>query len=190
MEKDFSGTLAIDLGNTNTVIAFQGEKSADLVLIEIPSITSSPGIVPTVIWYENESLKKMIGVSALKMKNHSNSDKFYHFNFKRLIGNPYEKLNNKILSPSESGEKFFKLLWEKIPSKFHIKRLVLTAPIDTYKGYRKWLVSLCEQLPVNEVALIFFLTLPCTLVYLCFCVEPCKLCRAKDKIGPSIPVPK
>ncbi len=154
MEKDFSGTLAIDLGNTNTVIAFQGEKSADLVLIEIPSITSSPGIVPTVIWYENESLKKMIGVSALKMKNHSNSDKFYHFNFKRLIGNPYEKLNNKILSPSESGEKFFKLLWEKIPSKFHIKRLVLTAPIDTYKGYRKWLVSLCEQLPVNEVALV------------------------------------
>ena len=30
MEKNCSGTLAVDLGNTNTVIAFQGEKDEDL----------------------------------------------------------------------------------------------------------------------------------------------------------------
>ena len=35
-----------------------------------------------------------------------------------------------------------------------IKRLVLTAPIDTYKGYRKWLVSLCEKLSIDEIALV------------------------------------
>jgi hypothetical protein len=51
-------------------------------------------------------------------------------------------------------------------------------------------VGVQVERPVNEVALIFFLTLPCTLVYLCFCVEPCKLCQPKDKVGPSIPVPK
>lgn len=49
---------------------------------------------------------------------------------------------------------FFKILWENIPIEFNIKRLVLTAPIDTYKGYRKWLISLCESLPINEVALV------------------------------------
>ena len=46
---NFSGTLAIDLGNTNSVIAFQDEKDRDSVLIEIPGITSSPGVVPTVV---------------------------------------------------------------------------------------------------------------------------------------------
>ena len=35
-----------------------------------------------------------------------------------------------------------------------IKRLVLTAPIDTYKGYREWLVNLCEEISVDEIALV------------------------------------
>ena len=55
MENSFSGTLAIDLGNTNTVIAFQDEKDISSVLIEIPQITSSPGVIPTAIWHEEAS---------------------------------------------------------------------------------------------------------------------------------------
>ena len=90
----------------------------------------------------------------MKKKNLSYSEKFFHSNFKRLIGNPIERQKERVLSPIESGEKFFKILWENIPTEFNIKRLVLTAPIDTYKGYRKWLISLCESLPINEVALV------------------------------------
>ena len=33
MEENLSGTLAIDLGNTNTVIAFQDQKDVNSVLI-------------------------------------------------------------------------------------------------------------------------------------------------------------
>ena len=154
MEKIFSGTLAVDLGNTNTVIAFQSEEDEDSVLIEIPDITSSPGVIPTAVWFEGESNNAKIGVSALRMRNISNSKIYFHSNFKRLIGNPLERHNEKLLSPIESGEKFFKVLWENIPKEFNIKRLVLTAPIDTYKGYRQWLISLCEDLPINEIALV------------------------------------
>ena len=42
----------------------------------------------------------------------------------------------------------------KYSSKYEIKRLVLTAPIDTYKGYREWLVNLCGKLSVDEIALV------------------------------------
>ena len=154
MEKNFSGTLAVDLGNTNTVIAFQGENEEDTKLLEIPGITSSPGVIPTVIWYENQENTTRIGESALKKKNISNSEIYFHSNFKRLIGNPIETQRKKILSPSESGKEFFRILWENIPKEFDIKRLVLTAPIDTYKGYRKWLIDLCEGLPINEIALV------------------------------------
>ena len=48
MESIFQERFAIDLGNTNTVIAFQDEKGKDSILLEIPGITSSPGIIPTV----------------------------------------------------------------------------------------------------------------------------------------------
>ncbi len=154
MENILSGTLAVDLGNTNTVIAFQQEKQINPILIEIPHITSKPGVIPTVVWFEEGSEITKIGESALKMKNKVNSDLFFHSNFKRLIGNPFEKNNHKILSPTESGAKFFEILWKSIPEEYAIKRLVLTAPIDTYKGYREWLISLCEELKVDEIALV------------------------------------
>ena len=154
MEKNFSGTLAIDLGNTNTVIAFQNEKDNDSVLIEIPGITSTPGIVPTAVWFEGEGKMAIIGLSALKKRNCCNSEIYFYSNFKRLIGNPFERKDEKLLSPIETGEKFFQILWENIPKQLDIKRLVLTAPIDTYKGYRKWLINLCKELPINEIALV------------------------------------
>ena len=155
MQKRLSGTLAIDLGNTNTVVAFQDEKDINSILVEIPDITSSPGIIPTAVWFEESSKTPKIGIGALKMKENFNSELFFHSNFKRLIGNPIEKTNQKkILNPNECGEKFFKLLWARIPKKYEIKRLVLTAPIDTYKGYRAWLVNLCREISVDEIALV------------------------------------
>ena len=155
MEENLIGTLAIDLGNTNTVIAFQDQKGKNPNLVEIPNITSSPGIIPTAVWFEKPSKILKIGVSAMKMRNNSNSDLFFHSNFKRLIGNPVEKISQaNILTPTECGENFFKFLLGNIPKKYEIKRLVLTAPIDTYKGYREWLVNLCEKVSVDEIALV------------------------------------
>ena len=155
MEESLSGTLAIDLGNTNTVVAFQDQKDINSVLVEIPNITSSPGVIPSAVWFEEPSKITKIGISALKMRDNSNSDLFFHSNFKRLIGNSIEKINQKnILNPNECGEKFFQILWANIPHKYEIKRLVLTAPIDTYKGYREWLVNLCEEISVDEIALV------------------------------------
>jgi len=155
MEENLSGTLAIDLGNTNTVVAFQDQKDINTILVEIPNITSSPGVIPTAVWFEEPTTILKIGKSALKMRDSSNSDLFFHSNFKRLIGNPNEKINQKnILNPTECGKKFFKYLWANIPQKYEIKRLVLTAPIDTYKGYREWLVNLCGEISVDEIALV------------------------------------
>ncbi len=155
MEEHLSGTLAIDIGNTNTVVAFQDQKDINSVLIEIPNITSSPGVIPTAVWFEEPSKIPKIGISAIKMRDNSNSDLFFHSNFKRLIGNSIEKNNQKnTLNPNECGEKFFQILWANIPQKYEIKRLVLTAPIDTYKGYREWLVNLCEEISVDEIALV------------------------------------
>jgi len=155
MEESLSGTLAIDLGNTNTVVAFQDQKNINPILVEIPNITSSPGVIPTAVWYEESSKTLKIGISALKMRDNNNSDLFLHANFKRLIGNPIEKINQQnLLKPVECGEKFFKFLIANIPKKYEIKRLVLTAPIDTYKGYREWLVNLCQEISVDEIALV------------------------------------
>ena len=154
MRTSYEGTLAVDLGNTNTVVSFQDEKESNSILVDIPQITRSPGIIPTALWFDENSNISRIGMQAIEMNDLNNTDEFFYINFKRLIGNALEKSQNKYLIPTESGRKFFKVLWRNIPKKFKVKRLVLTAPIDTYKGYRQWLISLCSDLPVEEIALV------------------------------------
>ncbi len=155
MTEKIIGTLAIDLGNTNTVLTFQSERSSKPKLLEMPLITKSPGIIPTALWYEeNKCEQAVIGTEALKIFNENKQEEYFYSNFKRLIGNPNEEQTEKYLSPEEAGEKFFKRVWDYIPEIFVVKRLVLTAPIDTYKGYRRWLVSICNKLPIKEIALV------------------------------------
>ena len=154
MSEELKGTLSIDLGNTNTVIAFQDEKSISPILIEIPNITRCAGIIPTAIWYENDTTNSFIGMEAIKKLEETSSNENFYSNFKRLIGNPFEKFKEGKLTAEKSGEKFIKILWESIPNKFIIQRLVLTAPIDTYKNYRKWLVEVCNGFSVKEIALV------------------------------------
>ena len=154
MNEKLTGTLSIDLGNTNTVLAFQSEKSNNAILIDIPKISKIPGVVPTAIWYEHEKDRTLIGMQALNMIDDINQEKYFYSNFKRLIGNPNENFFERKLSPEESGEKFFKNLWANLPNNLTIKRLILTAPIDTYKGYRKWLIKICDSLNIDEIALV------------------------------------
>ena len=96
MKESLSGTLAIDLGNTNTVVAFQDQRDINSILVQIPNITSSPGVVPTAVWFDEPSKILKIGISALNMRNSSNADLFFHSNFKRLIGNSIEKINQGV----------------------------------------------------------------------------------------------
>ena len=77
MKKELKGTLAIDLGNTNTVLAFQSEIEINPILIDLPNITSKPGVVPTAIWYEPENNRLAIGVEALDLMNKINEEKFF-----------------------------------------------------------------------------------------------------------------
>ena len=153
MKKTLKGTLAIDLGNTNTVVTFQEEREVDSLLLDIPFITSSPGVIPTAIWFDEKLNMIEIGMAAFRMREKFNSNIFFYSNFKRLICNSFESNPNNRISPGECGEKFFQILWKKIPKEFEIKRLVLTAPIETYKGYRQWLINLCDDLPVKEIIL-------------------------------------
>ena len=95
MKKNLSGTLAIDLGNTNTVVAFQDQNNINSVLVEIPNITSSQELFLQQFGLRSlQNLENWFG--ALEMRDNKNADLFFHSNFKRLIGNSFEKNESKI----------------------------------------------------------------------------------------------
>ena len=47
------GTLAIDLGSTTTVVAFQSAERPEVDLLDLPAITRETGAIPSIVWAED-----------------------------------------------------------------------------------------------------------------------------------------
>tara|TARA_Y100001970_G_scaffold294309_1_gene450275 strand:+ start:2330 stop:3940 length:1611 start_codon:yes stop_codon:yes gene_type:complete len=151
------GTLAIDLGNSNTVIAFQQDKDSFIQLMDIPNISSGPGQIPSIVRVDEEqSPEVIIGKQAeLRESDKNKSYKYCASDFKRWIGSKNIPNREDItIEPKEAGRILIHQIWKNLEERISINRLVLTAPVDTYKEYREWLLEISNNLPVDEVALV------------------------------------
>ncbi len=150
------GTLAIDLGNSTTVVAFQEELDPKVHLLNLPPITREKGEIPSLIWSSTDTppyqlIGQQVSILETSKKTHSNviSD------FKRWICSPDKSImQHSSISPEKAGEILINGIWDHLPKNLRIKRLVLTAPVETYKEYRSWLIKVCSELPVDEIALV------------------------------------
>ncbi len=150
------GTLAIDLGSSTTVVVFQKEHGQPPELLDLPPISRAPGEVPSLIWESSEKEgcyligQQIIDLNLINEKGNNLSQ-----DFKRWIGTyEIEPIYDSKISPEKAGEILIHNIWEKVSAKVKIKRLVLTAPVDTYREYRTWLVNVCNSLDVKEIALV------------------------------------
>ncbi len=152
-----NGTLAIDLGNSTTVVAFQAENDRSVQLIEINPISRSKGEIPTLVWKSPKRADHFLfGQEVENLNPEERQPPSLSSDFKRWIGASEEKSKalKSFLLPEEAGELFIQKIWSAIPKKYNIKRLILTAPVETYKAYRTWLYKVCSNLEVQEIALV------------------------------------
>ena len=142
-----SGTLAIDLGSTTTVVAFtpSGQRQADL--LDLPQICRRPGEVPSLIWTSPEST--LLGREVLEAGLVDQDDPCLFADFKRRIGSALDDG-----TAARAGQLLLEGIWAQMPDSIDVQRLVLSAPVETYRDYRRWLLDACASLPVNEVALV------------------------------------
>ena len=150
------GTLAIDLGNSTTVVAFQGEEDKNIRLLDLFPISRIPGEVPSLVWHSNDNPPyTAVGNEISKLDLNKDKEQYLMSDFKRWICAPKESRQQSInLSPEKAGEILIQAIWQHIPHQLQIKRLVLTAPVETYRKYRSWLINVCNDLNVNEIALV------------------------------------
>ncbi|WP_010310860.1 Hsp70 family protein [Synechococcus sp. CB0101] len=151
-----AGTLAIDLGSTTTVVAFQGSGEAPPELLELtPISTRDPAVVPSLIWLkEASSSQALIGRQVIEAGLLEQGGTELHRDFKRRIGGGNPEPRSGWLSPEQSGQLLLEQIWQRLPQTVQPERLVLTAPIDSYRGYRQWLLEATSQLAVPEIALV------------------------------------
>jgi len=157
INKNDFGTLAIDLGSSTTVVVFQKENGRSPELIDLPPISRSPGEIPSLIWKTSEEEEDyLIGQQIIDLNLINERDKNnLSQDFKRWIGSPeIDPIYDSKISPEKAGQILIHQIWEKVSDKFNIKRLVLTAPVDTYREYRTWIVKVCNSFKVKEIALV------------------------------------
>ncbi|WP_269608808.1 Hsp70 family protein [Prochlorococcus marinus] len=151
------GTLAIDLGSSTTVVVFQKEHGEHPELLDLPPISRSPGEIPSLIWKTTEKKESyLIGqqIIDLELINEENENNLSQ-DFKRWIGAPeIASIYDSKITPEKAGEILIQNIWERASALVNIKRLVLTAPVDTYREYRTWIVKICNSLKVKEIALV------------------------------------
>ena len=150
------GTLAIDLGSSTTVVVFQKENGQSPKLLDLPPISRAPGEIPSMIWKSSDKDGSfLIGQEIIDLNLIEKKENNLSQDFKRWIGSTeIDPIYNSNISPEKAGEILIHNIWEKVSEKVNIKRLVLTAPVDTYREYRSWLVKVCDSLKVKEIALV------------------------------------
>ena len=156
INKNVFGTLAIDLGSSTTVVVFQKENGQPPELLDLPPISRSIGEIPSLIWKSSEKEESyLIGQQIIDLNLINEKENNLSQDFKRWIGSTkIEPIYDSKISPEKAGEILIHNIWEKVSAKVNIKRLVLTAPVDTYREYRTWLVNVCNSLEVKEIALV------------------------------------
>ena len=143
------GTLAIDLGSTTTVVAFQSPDTPTAQLVELSPISRRPGEVPSLVWDNGE--QPLIGHQVIEAKLIDANDSRLHRDFKRLIGTKNTPEHNRACW---AGQQLLNDIWQRLPHGLNIERLVLSAPVESYRTYRSWLVEASDALPVKEIALV------------------------------------
>ncbi|MGB1417048.1 MAG: Hsp70 family protein [Synechococcus sp.] len=142
-----AGTLAIDLGSTTTVVAYQANDRADPIRLDLPPITNRPGEVPSLLWQTAD--QPLIGRQVLEAGLNDSPDPRLKRDFKRQIGS-----HQGGADAEQAGRDLLQAIWRRLPDQLTVDRLVLSAPVDSYRRYRQWLVDACATLPVNDIALV------------------------------------
>lgn len=154
-----AGTLAIDLGSSSTVIAFQPETpGARAVLQPVPPYSGEdPVVVPSLIWMrERDSPRPLIGRQVVDAGLQNAPGPGLIQDFKRRIGGlaTSESEASALISAEEAGSLLVTKLLQSLPAHLEIRRLVCTAPIEALAGYRRWLLQLGQDLAIPELALV------------------------------------
>jgi molecular chaperone DnaK (HSP70) len=149
------GTLAIDLGSSTTVVAWQDPGGTPALLPLPPYSCSDPCVVPSLLWLEApEAVRPLIGRQVLEAALADVDHPGLCRDFKRRIGADGPEAGTGWFSAEQAGALLLEGLWRALPAALVPERLVLTAPIETYRGYRAWLQRASRDLAVPELALV------------------------------------
>lgn len=153
---------AIDFGTSNTVVArINGNGVIETIkLVDFSSlIADNPPLISSFV-YVQDAIKEQVLIGqevsdrGLDTLNTKGELRFFK-NFKRAIGSNASmfvpELDGREIEFELVGTWFLKKIIAHLPD---VDSLIFTVPVDSFESYRNWLVTVCEQLTVNQVRIL------------------------------------
>ena len=147
-------SLAIDLGNSTTVVAYLPRPDAEVELLRVdPYSLPTAALIPSLLFRgETASDRPLLGQQVLEAGLRRQGGPRLRARFKRSIGR--RPLDATVRQAQADGASLLRALWQALPLEGAPERLVLTAPVEAFDGYRQWLLDQADGFAVPELALV------------------------------------
>jgi len=145
----FQGTLAIDLGTSTTLVGWQASPGDSLQLLALPPLTApatgsdAAPLIPSLVL--PTPLQPLVGQQVVDAGRPAGTLAGFKT---RLAGDAADP------QARWAAGQLLEAIWRALPPPIRPHRLVLTAPVEGYLAYRRWLADWAATLPVDEVALV------------------------------------
>ena len=139
------GTIAIDLGSSSTLVGWQAAPGSPGEVLNLPPLSRSANDASIPSLVSSSSSRWLLGQQVIEAGSAADCLR----DFKAQLGQSH--------APAEAEQAADALLqgiWERLPHSIRPQRLVLTAPVQGFSSYRRWLQQWAESLAIDEVALV------------------------------------
>ena len=140
------GTLAIDLGSSSTLVGWQAAPGLPGELLALPPLSrsASDASIPSLVSPSGGG-RWLLGQQVIEAGSEAECLR----DFKAQLGQ-----NNAPETAEQAADALLQGIWQRLPQAIAPQRLVLTAPVQGFSGYRRWLQQWAESLSIDEVALV------------------------------------
>ena len=140
------GTLAIDLGSSSTLVGWQAAPGSPGEVLALPPLSrsTSDASIPSLVSPSGGS-RWLLGQQVIEAGSEADCLR----DFKALLGQ-----SNAPTTAEQAADALLQGIWQRLPQAIEPQRLVLTAPVQGFAGYRRWLQQWAESLAIEEVALV------------------------------------
>ncbi|ERN40303.1 molecular chaperone [Rubidibacter lacunae KORDI 51-2] len=159
--------IAIDFGTSNTAVARWNSSTNAPEVLDLGEVAVAPApdtpdapVVPSLIYVENAATATVTIGQLVRDRglDRAGNPRFFQ-RFKRAIGLEglgfIPELDGRTVSFEQAGAWFLQTLLQQVGDRVGtVDSLVLTVPVDSFEAYRRWLGSICQSLPFEQVRLI------------------------------------
>jgi len=162
--------IAVDFGNTNTVISYLPPDSQTPKTIKLNQIarlfrlrnqqgeTRDVPVVPSLLFIDSSHQLK-IGEQVRSQRLGLTQPERLFKGFKRdLVADfqpPARDIDGVFYSPEQATQQFLTQIWERLQQQqFHADQVVFTVPVGAFERYRDWFWQLSQQLALPPLQLV------------------------------------